>query len=83
MLNPCDYEWYEWRKDLTDAVLSSPGSGTRRSPTRRRSSMRSSCANATEVTRTLYLLNDDGRSPALDQLDALEAECETDPAAAW
>lgn len=80
---PGDSEWMSWRGDLVAS-----GSIVARIRNRDISdtdalAYAETYSGATESVRVIYLPDADGRCPALDELDALEAARESNPSAAW
>lgn len=78
-----DSDWYEWLNDLRAAGAIVSRIRNRDVTDDAASAYADTYAGATEAVRVIYLPDGDGRCPALDDLDALEAARESDPSAAW
>lgn len=78
-----DPDWYEWRSDLRAAGVIVARIRNRDVTDETASAYAETYMGAAETVRVIYLPDADGACPALDDLDALEAARESDPAAAW
>lgn len=80
---PGDSDWHEWRGDLLAAGAIVARIRDRDITDEAARAYAQVYVDATDAVRRIYLPDADDRCPALDQLDALEADRETDPAKAW